>query len=116
MEPNMQIIVWTIVWIIATIGVVSLMVGAIAFIFSMVKKIEKEREEEKKKEDERDRLKSEPTKEPEGYKCPHCKSRKNTFFAVDGDIGGPSWNTYKCQCGRIFDEPYNGDIGLSRGT
>lgn len=52
--------------------------------------------------------------ETEKFKCPHCKSRENSVFAVDGDMGGPTWNTYKCKCGRIFDEPDNGNTGLSR--
>ncbi|MFH0892686.1 MAG: hypothetical protein V1867_08010 [Candidatus Falkowbacteria bacterium] len=51
------------------------------------------------------------------YKCPHCGSRKNSFYASDSDMGhGPSFNVYRCECGRYFDEPPSGksDVGLRR--
>ena len=51
------------------------------------------------------------------YKCPHCGSRKNSFYASDSDMGhGPSFNVYKCECGRYFDEPPSkkNDVGLRR--
>ena len=51
----------------------------------------------------------------EKYVCPHCGKQDYKFFAYDGDMGlGGSWRVYKCSCGRVFDEPLKGNIGLSR--
>jgi len=51
------------------------------------------------------------------YKCPHCGSVNNCFFATDSDMGyGQVYDVYRCECGRFFDEPYsyNDVVGLPR--
>jgi len=49
------------------------------------------------------------------YICPHCGSRNNESQGFDSDMGhGPSWEVFKCECGRWFDQPFKGNTGLSR--